>query len=145
MVIAIPIALRSVVAHEGATGLVRERMDTMEHMARAMKTITQTIKANRNLTSIKSDAQSIHDLAEKITSQFPPGSNQHPSEAKPVIWQKWPDFEAKARALAAESEKLANADAQNAKSIAAQARAVSQACSDCHESYRAKMPKHEHR
>ena len=137
-------ALRCVTAHEGATGVVKERMDAMDSMAKAMKAITQRVKANRDLGSIKRDAQAIHELAGKMTSLFPPGSNQHPSGAKPAIWQKWPDFEAKARALAAESEKLARTDADDGKSIAGQVRAVSRACSGCHEIYRAQMPKHDH-
>ena len=137
-------ALRGVTAHEGATGLVKERMDAMEAMAKAMKTITQRVKANRDLGSIKGDARAIQELAGKITSLFPPGSTQHPSGAKPAIWQKWSDFDAKAGALAAESDKLAKTDARDAKSVAAQVRVVSQVCSGCHELYRAKMPKHEH-
>jgi len=131
-------------AHEGATGVIKERMDAMEEMAKTMKAITQRVKANRDLGSIKADAQTIQQLAGKITSVFPSGTNQHPSEAKPVIWQKWSDFETKAGALAAESGKLAETDARDAKSIAAQVRVVSQACSTCHELYRVKSPKHHH-
>jgi cytochrome c556 len=143
--IAFLVPVRRSTAHESATGITKERMDAMEDMAQAMKKITQAIKANRNLATIKGDARAIHDLAEKITSLFPPGSNQHPSGAKPAIWQKWSDFEAKASALALQSEKLANTDARDPKSIAAQVRAVSETCSGCHDSYRTKMPKHEHR
>jgi cytochrome c556 len=139
------ISLPLATAHEGATGVVKERMDAMEDMAKAMKGITQRVKAKRDLGSINADARTIEQLAQKIPSVFPPGSNQHPSGAKPAIWQKWPDFETKARALAVESGKLANTDVQDAKSIAAQIRAVSQICSSCHEVYRVKMPKHEHR
>jgi cytochrome c556 len=132
------------VAHDGATGVTKERMDAMEEMAKIMKVITQRVKANRDLGSIKADAQTIQDLAGKIISVFPPGTTQHPSEAKPVIWQNWSDFEAKAGALATESGKLAETDARDAKSIAAQVRVVSQACSACHELYRVKSPKHHH-
>src|SRR5215813_14829648 len=98
----------SAAAHEGATGVVKERMDAMEDMAKAMKAINQRVKANRDLPSIKADARAIQELAGKITSVFPPGSSQHPSAAKTLIWQKWSDFEARARALAAESGKLAD-------------------------------------
>lgn len=137
-------ALRSVTAHEGATGVIKERMDAMESMAKALKAIAQRVKANRDLDAIKADAQTIHALAGKMTSLFPPGSHQHPSEAKPAIWERWPDFETKARTLAADSERLAQVDPKDARSVGAQARAVSQACGSCHELYRAKMPRHEH-
>ncbi len=131
-------------AHEGATGVVKERMDAMEERAKTVKAITQRVKANRDLGSIKADAQTIQQLAGRITSVFPSGTNQHPSEAKPAIWQNWSDFGAKAGALAGESGKLAETDARDAKSIAAQVRVVSQACSACHELYRVKWPKHHH-
>jgi len=87
----------------------------------------------------KVDAQAIQEIAVKITTLFPPGSNQHPSGAKPAIWQKWPDFESKARVLATESDKLAQTDARDAESIAAQARVVSQSCGKYHEVYRQKQ------
>jgi cytochrome c556 len=129
----------SISAHEHATGVVKERMDSMESMAKAMKAITRRIRDNRDAELVKADARSIHTLAQTMTSMFPPGSNQHPSEARESIWQNWSDFEAKAKSLAAESDKLANAHARDAKSLSAQARAMSQACGQCHEKYRVKQ------
>ncbi len=129
----------SVSAHEHATGVVKERMDAMERMAKAMKGITQRIRDNRDVELIKADARSIHTLARTMTSMFPPRSNQRPSEARASIWQNWSDFEAKAKSLAVESDKLANTDARDAKSLGTQARAVSQACGLCHEKYRVKQ------
>ena len=128
----------SISAHKHATGVVKERMDAMERMAKAMKAITRRIRDNREVELVRADARSIHTLAQTMTSMFPPRSNQHPSEALESIWQTWPDFEAKAQTLAVESEKLANAQAREAKSLATQARAVSQACGRCHEKYRVK-------
>jgi cytochrome c556 len=141
--IAALVSLLPAVAHEQATGVVKERMDAMESMAKAMKAINQRIKANRDLASVKADAQAIQEAAAKIPALFPPGSNQHPSEAKAVIWKTWSDFEAKARVLAVESDKLAKIGSADAKPLAAQVRAVSQACGGCHEIYRAKSMKHE--
>lgn len=125
-------------AHEGATGIVKERMDAMESMAKAMKAITLSIKSGRDLASVRKQAQTIHDFAEKMTPMFPAGTTGHPSGAKPAIWKQWPDFEAKARALSAESEKLAEIDARDTKALAAQARMVSRTCGGCHELYRQK-------
>jgi cytochrome c556 len=129
----------SISAHEHATGVVKERMDAMESMAKAMKAITRRIRENRDVEQVKADARSIHSFARTMTSLFPPRSNQHPSEARGSIWQNWSDFEAKAKLLAAESEKLANTEARDAKSLDVQARAVSQACGQCHEKYRVKQ------
>ncbi len=134
----------SVAAHEHATGVVKERMDAMESMAKAMKAMSERAKANRDLTAIKSDAQVIQRLTATITALFPAGSMQQPTQARAAIWQNWDDFENKARLTELESGKLAAVDAKDLKAVSAQLRALSQACSGCHERYRAKKPKHEH-
>jgi len=125
-------------AHEQATGVVKERMDAMELMAKAMKAITARIKEKRGLDPIAGDARAIHAAATRMPSLFPPGTTDHPSGAKPVIWRNWPDFEGKARALVTESAKLAEMESRDAKALAAQVRRVSDACSSCHELYRTK-------
>jgi cytochrome c556 len=134
-------AAASVRAHEGATGVVKERMDAMESMAKAMKAVNQRLKHKRDLDAVKADARSIQEAAAKMLSLFPPGTNGHPSGAKAAVWRNWPDFEAKARVLATESGKLAEADTRDAKTLAAQARRISDACGSCHELYRVK---HQH-
>ena len=133
------LAAAAISAHEHATGVVKERMDAMENMAKAMKAITQRLRDNREVELVKADARSIHALAQTMTSMFPPRSNQHPSEARESIWQNWSEFEAKAQTLVVASGKLANADARDAKSLAVQARAVSMACGQCHERFRVKQ------
>ena len=124
-------------AHEGATGVVKERMDAMESMEKLAKAINDRIKAGRDLAPVKQDAEAMQKLATGILPLFPPGSNAHPSAAKDAIWQNWPDFEARARALEAESGKLAATDSKNPKALLTQYRAVFRICSDCHETYRA--------
>jgi cytochrome c556 len=128
-------------AHEGAQGVVKERMDAMESMAKAMKSIAQKLKSKRGLELIKSEARSIQEGAAKMPSLFPSGTDGHPSAAKPTIWTKWTDFEAKAQELASESAKLAEGDTRDAKVLTSQVARVSQTCSSCHDTYRAK---HQH-
>ncbi len=43
-------------AHEGATGIVKERMDAMTESAKAMKAAAETIRTNRGLASVGDDA-----------------------------------------------------------------------------------------
>lgn len=124
--------------HSHATGVVKERMEAMEAMANRIKAINQRLKANRELEAIKVDAEAIRQLAIKVPAMFPPDSTSHPSEAKAAIWQKWPDFEAKARALVEQSGKLEATDSRDAKAMIAQTRTVSRTCGACHELYRAK-------
>ena len=85
--------------HEHATGVVRERMELMTSMGHRMLASSKRLRANKDLEGIENDARAIHELASKITAQFPPGSTQFPTSAKPAVWQDWNDFTAKAKSL----------------------------------------------
>src|SRR4051812_3624889 len=89
----------SVLSHEHATGIVKERMDLMEGIGKRMKAITGRIKNKRDLSAVKADASAIAASAAHIAHMFPRGSTQPPTEARATIWQNWPDFERMARAL----------------------------------------------
>jgi cytochrome c556 len=125
-------------AHEGATGVVKERMDAMEMMAKAMKAIDRRIKQKRELEFVRADAKSIQEAAAKMPSLFPAGTGKYPSESKAQVWKNWLDFEAKARALETETRRLAETDPRDIKTLREQALRVSDACGNCHEQYRAK-------
>ena len=125
-------------AHEHATGVVKERMDLMENMAKRMKAIRERIDRKRDRAAIKADAAAIAEGAPHMLHLFPPGSTQKPTDAKAAIWQNWPDFERIAQTLEAESKKLAAMNPSDVAAIAAQRRAVLQTCGDCHEKYRVK-------
>jgi cytochrome c556 len=130
-------------AHEHATGVVKERMEMMQQVAKHWKSIRERIDAKRDLESIKADAEAIAAHAPHIAHLFPKGSTQKPSEARAAIWQNWPDFERKATALEVESKKLISASPDDFTALNAQVRAVSQTCRACHETYRAKRRKGE--
>jgi cytochrome c556 len=122
--------------HEHATGVVRERMELMTSIGQRMLASSKRLRANKDLESITNDAGAIHELASKIPTQFPPGSTQFPTAAKPAIWQEWDDFTAKAKRLETESEKLMNTNTKDGDALRAQFRAVAFACDGCHEKYR---------
>ena len=128
--------------HEHATGVVRERMELMTSMGQRMLASSKRLRANKELESITNDARAIHELASKITAQFPPGSTQFPTAAKPAIWQEWDDFTAKAKRLETKSEKLMNANTRDGDALRAQFRAVAFTCDGCHEKYRVPKEKH---
>ncbi len=126
-------------AHEGASGIIKERMDAMGIMAKAMKDASRRIEANRNLAAIKADAEKISAIAPKIPGCFPPGSTQPPTDAKAEIWQRWDEFQTLAQRLRTESEALAAAAANgDPKAIGEQFRVLGRACTACHEPFRAK-------
>ena len=128
-------------AHDHATGVVKERMDMMEAMAKRLKAIRERIDGKRDLAAIKADAEAIATHAPHLVHLFPPGSTKKPTDARGTIWQNWSDFERKATALEVESKKLANASADDLAALGAQARAVTEACGACHEKYRTKRRK----
>ena len=128
-------------AHDHATGVVKERMDMMEVMAKRLKAIRERIDAKRDLSAIKADAEAIAAHAPHLVHLFPPGSTQKPTDARGTIWQNWNDFERKATALETQSRKLVNTSADDLAALSAQSRAVTEACGACHEKYRTKRRK----
>jgi cytochrome c556 len=140
MLIVAMVGLRFVSAHEGATGITRERMDAMESMARAMKAIRRSLEGNRDSAAIQNEANRIRETAVHIPQWFPPGSDAKPTDALPAIWQRWTDFQARATQLEQESTKLVAVSASgDIKNITAQLRVVGQTCSACHADYRQKQ------
>jgi cytochrome c556 len=128
-------------SHDHARGVVKERMDMMEAMAKRMIAIGKRIDEKRDLASIKGEAEAIALQAPHLAHLFPPGSTQKPTDAKNTIWKNWSDFERKAAALEAESKKLMNASPDEPAVLAAQFRAVSETCGGCHEKYRVRRRK----
>jgi cytochrome c556 len=127
----------SLTAHDEAVGVVKERMQDMAKMAKSMKAIARYMKSN-DLVAIRKEAKATLPLAANIPRWFPPGSDQHPSEAKADVWKNWSDFQSKANKLEVEIGKLAVIDTNNPNAVSVQVRAVSQTCGECREQYRQK-------
>lgn len=124
-------------AHEGATGVAKERMDLMQSMSKEMKEISRRVNANRDLVVIGESATRIRDTAPRIAALFPPGSGTGITDAKPEIWQRWDEFQGKALVLQKESTALgAIASAGDPKAIGAQFTALIHACTGCHTDFR---------
>jgi len=122
--------------HEHATGVVRERMELMTDMGKRLLAISKRLRANKELDRIAPDARAIKEGSSKITAEFPPGSTQFPTAAKPVVWQQWDDFSEKAKKLQIEVEKLSTTSPSDGDALRMQFRAVAFACDGCHETYR---------
>ena len=127
----------ALLAHEGATGIVKQRMDEMEQIGRAVKRINDRLEFKRGLADIARDAEEIRAAASRMPSLFPPGSRDGHSDATPAVWERWPQFVAAAATLEKEAEKLA-ATARSEAPIAAQFRLTTRACSGCHDVFRSK-------
>ena len=81
-------------AHEGATGVVKERMDLMKGQQKQMKLIGEMAKGKKKFDAAKA-AAAARDLGKstkRIPDLFPEGSNGHPSEALDAVWKEWDRF-----------------------------------------------------
>lgn len=96
-------------AHSGATGVVKERMDAMDEMGKAMKQLTPMMRGKTEYDPevVRSAADTmIRHAGSQMTELFPEGSNGHPSEALDAIWENWEEFSALAEALRTRAEGL---------------------------------------
>lgn len=128
-----------VTAHEGATGVVKERMASMKSMGTAMKSLKSVLWAGKPLARTKEDAEIIARHAESIPELFPKGSGGEPSEATPAVWSDRRRFDALSEELAARAAALARTlDSGKPDAAKAAFRDVGAACSRCHEDFREK-------
>jgi cytochrome c556 len=89
------IAATSASAHQGANGIVGERMDAMMTLSRVLKALTDIRLGDRKYDPllIREAARVLsHSGGAEMTSKFPPGSNVAPSEARPALWDNWLEF-----------------------------------------------------
>lgn len=99
-------------AHSGATGVMKERMDAMGEMGDEMKRLTPMMRGQTEYDPdvVRNAADTmIGHAGTQMTELFPEGSNAKPSEALDAIWEDWQEFAALAEALrtSAEGMKLA--------------------------------------
>ena len=99
-------------AHSGATGVMKERMDAMGEMGDAMKSLTPMMRGQTAYDPdvVRNAADTmVRHAGTQMTELFPEGSNGAPSEALDAIWEDWEEFAALAEALrtSAEGMKLA--------------------------------------
>ena len=78
-------------AHIGATGIVKERMDMFKKNQDNLKAIKAHI-GSEDYGSIVQLADEIRAWAVKMPDYFPEGSNEKPSEASPRIWTDFDGF-----------------------------------------------------
>lgn len=99
-------------AHGGATGIVKERMDLMDAIGKAHKKLTAMFKGVEayDPRSVRMQAELIgRHAGEAMTRLFPNGSMTGPTEARPEIWRNWDEFTALAARLERFSQGLAAA------------------------------------
>jgi cytochrome c556 len=126
-------------AHEGAKGVVKERMELMKQQQKDAKLISDMAKGKVKFDAVKA-AAAARDLvttSQKIPDLFPKGSDGHPSEALPEIWTDWDQFTGNAKDLETIADTLA-ATFEAGGDWKSDFAKVSEACKTCHESFRMK-------
>lgn len=147
----IALIVTSVKAHEGASGIVKQRMDAMKSMGDYAKSVGDMFKGKTtiDLGTIRDASEEFVRHGQMIPAQFPDTQESREgskTEALPAIWDDWHQFTALAEkfthdsrqldAVAAElqsSDTLDNASTRKLRS--AFFKAV-KSCSGCHEQFR---------
>ncbi|WP_165356593.1 cytochrome c [Sphingosinicella sp. BN140058] len=87
-------------------------------------------------------ARGLNLWAQALPGMFPNGSQLPTSRAKPALWQKRADFEAKAAAFQAATAALQKAaDAGDAAAFKIAYGETGKACGGCHSAYRQEAPR----
>lgn len=137
----IGIASASALAHGGATGVVKERMDAMGAIGDAVKTIGQMLRGKTKYDSARiegaADVIAAHG-GNNLTQLFPEDSITGPSEALPVIWSDWVTFQEQADLLETLALKLSTTTDADKTEIGKIFRDVAGTCKACHEKFRLK-------
>ena len=105
-------------AHTGATGVVKERMESMGVLGDGVKAIATMLRGEAELDPgvIRETAETMVDHAgQAMLDLFPEGTNAAPSEARDRIWDEWEEFAELAEQLQVSAEGLGLA-AENPKS-----------------------------
>jgi cytochrome c556 len=135
------LAAGAATAHEGATGVVAQRMDVMKQMGQHMKALGAMVtgKTAFDQETAQRLAETMHQHCEHVMHMFPPGSEGHHSEATPAVWTNRAEFDARMRRFDAALEELMAAAASGDKAqLGTEFKAVGQECSGCHDTFRQK-------
>ena len=166
MVIALGASPTMLTAHDGAEGVVKERMHAMLNLGSAMKGIKANLKASnaaQNEALLLAATIIMESSGDHLNKLFPEGSDKAPSRAHPAIWEKKDQFDAISNslqdaslALALKSTQALGKDDSGLKeglngergeavsSLANQPvpkifKAIASTCGSCHQNFR--MPK----
>jgi cytochrome c556 len=125
----------------GSGDVVADRQRLMKLQGASWADIQAKAKAG-NIEAIAVNAETLAMTAQQIPALFPEGSLTEKSKAKPEVWQKWAEFQAAAKNLETQAEKLR--DAARAKNEQLTQDLVKdfgrQGCGTCHTPFRQPPP-----
>jgi cytochrome c556 len=130
-------------AHEGATGIVAERMAAMKNIGRELKAIGDMLLGDVpfDATVVAQHADALHEDCHRVGTLFPPGTADHHSNASPAIWDKPENFaQAMQRLHGATEDLVVTAALGDKANLLASYVTVQNACNGCHQTFR--LPDH---
>ena len=132
--IAILVGATSALAHTGATGIVKERMDGMDALAESMKSLVKMSKSGEIvLDQVREAAMVIQSHSgTAMTARFPEGSLPEVSEASPAIWTDWDGFSEISNELRAVAVSLEKATYSESLDLGGFIKQLGDTCSACH-------------
>ena len=123
-------------AHEGATGVVKERMDKFKMSKTMMKQINVSLREN-DFENIEKSAQKLLSWSKEMSKYFPEGSDVSPSEASKNIWLDPNGFSKAIKNFEEASLELVNqAHAENSEDSIQAFRNLANTCKGCHQKFR---------
>lgn len=123
-------------AHSGATGIVKERMDGFKAAKKSMKILKSTVRSS-DFATIAREAETLNLWFENLDGYFPAGSNPKPSEALDLIWQEYDRFSSITRDSAnASAALLRGANEGDAELTREAFSELAASCKACHDDYR---------
>ena len=123
-------------AHKGATGVVKERMDSFKKSQQDIKALYASIRGG-NLDEIKTYSMSLAEWAAVMPEYFPEGSGGGVSDASAKIWEDFDGFKEAAKKF--EVAALSVVEAANVSdidAIMAAASTVGDSCKSCHRKFK---------
>lgn len=135
------LTLSAAFAHDGATGVVKERMDLMKIIGKNTKAIAPiaTGAADLDLNIVANSANAIAAAAQQAAHKFPEGSLSEHSEAKPNIWTDWNKFSGLIKTLANDARALENiAKSGDEAALLPAFGKMTENCKSCHTEFRQK-------
>ena len=123
-------------AHEGATGIIKERMDKFKASKSIMREINKSF-ASKDFNKIKTGASKLNKWGLEMENFFPNGSNTLPSEANENIWLEPEKFKVAIENFTQASANLIKiTDEKDLDKTIAAFRSLADTCKGCHKKFR---------
>ena len=123
-------------SHDGATGIVKDRMEKFKASKSMMKQINKSFD-KKDFSAIKKNASKLKKWGLEMENYFPEGSDIKPSEANEKIWLEPESFKmAIQKFTQASIDLLKVSDDQDLDNTIAAFRKLADTCKGCHKQFR---------